>query len=152
VTRLFIAAGILTCYPIALWPRTPAYADATVAGRPRFLGPRWMPTRTRGIFKPSSRSVTMAAACSGEHFSSTAPTEVERARKENWPSTVAPHQTGACRWAAFVSALQHRTVKVQVEVLTSNAIRWSAAASPSSGASSGYRGIGALFDWHVGST
>jgi iron complex outermembrane receptor protein len=31
VTRLFIAAGILTCYAIALWPGTPAYADATVA-------------------------------------------------------------------------------------------------------------------------
>jgi iron complex outermembrane recepter protein len=28
VARLFIAAGVLTCYAIALWPGTPAYADA----------------------------------------------------------------------------------------------------------------------------
>jgi iron complex outermembrane receptor protein len=31
VTRLFIAAGVLTCYAIALWPGTPAYADAPAA-------------------------------------------------------------------------------------------------------------------------
>jgi iron complex outermembrane receptor protein len=30
VTRLFVAAGVLTCYAIALWPGTPACADATL--------------------------------------------------------------------------------------------------------------------------
>ena len=31
MTRLFTAAGVLTCYAIALWPGTPAHAGATVA-------------------------------------------------------------------------------------------------------------------------